>query len=306
MANWREWYYIPRMSRKIFLVAILAGVLAMGAFAQAFTVSYLDGTVEMQTTRGWKAISIGDQVPTDATIRISQTGSLELLKARTKITLLKDGVYSMASLSAAAGKGGSEGVGSTIAQKLQTLVTEKPKSSAAGGVRGAEQGTASVTWVDENDETRTKVQSLLEKNRYTEAVSVLNDAIKDSSSDADTAEFTYLLGVAYYDAGQTAKAFRALTRVTPQPDAAWYARYVILKAQVLVDTQNYRDALGILTPFISAHPTGEATQVAYLLSGLSQKGLGDKAAARAALDSGFQLDPGSDTAKLIDQQRSSL
>jgi hypothetical protein len=54
------------------------------------------------------------------------------------------------------------------------------------------------------------------------------------------------------------------------------------------------------------YPTGEATQVAYLLSGLSQKGLGDKAAAKAALDSGFQLDPSSDTAKLIDQQRNSL
>jgi len=260
----------------------------------------------LQTAKGWTAVSIGDQVPADATIRISQTGSLELLRAKTKITLLKDGVYSMASLSAAAGKTGSGGVGSTIAQKLQTLVTEKPKASTAGGVRGAAQGDSSVTWVDENDETRTRIQALLDKNKYTEAVTLLNDSIKGSSSDEDTAEFTYLLGVAYYGAGQTAKAFRALARVTAQPDTAWYARYVILKAQVLVDTQNYRDALGVLTPFIAAYPTGEATQVAYLLSGLSQKGLGDKAAAKAALDSGFQLDPSSDTAKLIDQQRNSL
>jgi TolA-binding protein len=212
----------------------------------------------------------------------------------------------MASLSAAAGKGAAGGVGSTIAQKLQTLVTEKPKASTAGGVRGAEQGSASVTWVDEGDETRTKVQTLLDKNHFPEAISLLNESIKDSSSDADTAEFTYLLGVAYYGAGQTAKAFRALAKVAPQPDAAWYARYVILKAQVLVDTQNYRDALGILSPFISTYPTGEATQVAYLLSGLSQKGLGDKAAAKAAFDAGIQLDPNSDTAKLIDQQRTSL
>ena len=89
-------------------------------------------------------------------------------------------------------------------------------------------------------------------------------------------------------------------------DASWYARYVILKAQVLVDTQNYKDALGVLIPFIAAYPTGEATQVAYLLSGLSQNGLGDTAAAREALDAGYQLDPSSDTAKLIGKQRSSL
>jgi tetratricopeptide (TPR) repeat protein len=294
------------MSKKAVFVAFFAAVLVMGAFAQAFTVSYLDGTVELQTAKGWTTVAIGDQVQADATIRISQTGSLELVRAKTKITLLKDGVYAMASLSAAAGKGAAGGVGSTIAQKLQTLVTEKPKASTAGGVRGAEQGSASVTWVDEGDETRTKVQTLLDKNHYPEAISLLNDAIKDASSDADTAEFTYLLGVAYYGAGQTAKAFRALAKVAAQPDATWYARYVILKAQVLVDTQNYRDALGVLSPFISTYPTGEATQVAYLLSGLSQKGLGDKAAAKSAFDAGFQLDPNSDTAKLIDQQRTSL
>ena len=293
------------MSRRTILVALFVGVLAVGAFAQAFTASYLDGTVELQSAKGWGAIAIGDKVPADATVRISQTGSLELLRAKTKITLLKDGVYSIASLSAAAGTSGAAGVGGTIAQKLHTLVAEKPKASAAGGVRGAEQGTGTVTWVDENDETRTKVQALLEKHLYPDAVSLLNDSIRDAGSDEDTAEFTYLLGVAYYGQGQTAKSFRTLAKVTPQADAPWYARYVILKAQVLVDTQNYKDALDLLTPFIAAYPTGEATQVAYLLSGLSQKGLGNQAGARAALDSGFQLNPGTDTAKLIDQQRNS-
>lgn len=294
------------MSRRTILVAFFAVVLAAGAFAQGFTVNYLDGVVEMQSGKGWTAVSIGDQVPPDATVRISQTGSLELVRSRTKITLLKDGVYSMASLSATAGRGSSAGVGGTIAQKLQTLVTEKPKVSAAGGVRGAEQGTGTVTWVDENDETRTRVQALLDKHLYPDAVSLLNDSIRDATSDEDAAEFTYLLGVAYYGEGQTAKSFRALAKVTPQADAPWYARYVILKAQVLVDTQNYSDALDVLTPFIAAYPTGEATQVAYLLSGLSQKGLGNRAAAKAALDTGFQLNPATDTAKLIDQQRSSL
>ena len=292
------------MSRRFILAAIFAGVFAVGAFAQAFTVSYLDGTVEQQSAKGWKAVSIGDGVPADATIRISQEGSLELLRGKTKITLLKDGVYKMAGLAEAAGASASGGVGSTISQKLQTLVTEKPKASTAGGVRGAEQGSTSVTWVDESDEIRTRVQALMAKSQYKEAASLLNDSIKDASTDADAAEFTYLLGVAYYDAGQTAKAYRALARLTPQADVSWYARYVILKSQVLVDTQNYKDALGVLTPFISAYPTGEATQLAYLLTAISEKGLGDSAAAREALDTGYQLDPSSDTAKLIDKQRS--
>jgi TolA-binding protein len=290
------------MRRTTILVLILGLAVAVGAFAQAFTVDYLDGVVELQTAKGWNAVSIGDQVPADATVRISQQGSLELIRAKTKITLLKDGVFAISGLAKASATAGA-GVGGSIAQKLQTLVTDKPKASAAGGVRGAAQDTASVTWVDESDETRAQAQTLLDNKKYTEAASMLSDSIKSASSDAEAAELTYLLGVAYYGAGQTAKAYRALGQVTADPGAAWYARYVILKAQVLVDSQSYSDALSVLTPFISTYPTGEATQVAWLLSGISQKGLGNAAAAKAAFDSGYQMDPASDTAKLIDQQR---
>jgi TolA-binding protein len=78
---------------------------------------------------------------------------------------------------------------------------------------------------------------------------------------------------------------------------------VILKSQVLVDTQNYDDALAVLNPFITAFPTGEATQMAYLLTYYTKKGQGDMTAAKAALDAGYKIDPSTDTAKAIDTQR---
>ncbi|HET6451813.1 MAG TPA: tetratricopeptide repeat protein [Spirochaetia bacterium] len=290
------------MRRTWVLVLALAIVGAAGAFAQAFTVSYLDGTVELQTAKGWSAVSIGDQVAADATVRISQQGSLELSRAKTKITLLKDGVFSIASLAKASSSAGA-GVGGSISQKLQTLVTEKPKASTAGGVRGAEQGSANVTWVDEGDETRSQAQSLIDAKKYQDAAAMLSDAIKNAGPDTDTSELGYLLGVAYYGAGQTAKAYRALGQVNADPGTTWYARYVILRAQVLVDTQNYNDALTLLGPFTTTYPTGEATQVAWLLSGISQRALGNAAAAKTDFDTGYQLDPSTDTARLIDQQR---
>ena len=77
------WWYNCFMSRTTILVAFLAGVLAAEAFAQAFTVAYLDGTVELQAAKGWGEVAIGDRVPADATVRISQTGSLELVRAGT-------------------------------------------------------------------------------------------------------------------------------------------------------------------------------------------------------------------------------
>jgi TolA-binding protein len=143
---------------------------------------------------------------------------------------------------------------------------------------------------------------MLDKKQYTEAASALKEAIDEATSDADTSELQYLLGLAYYGAGQPARAYKALGKVTGSPDAAWYARYVILKAQVLVDTGNFKDAVGFLAPFISTYPTGEATQVAYLLTGISQKGLGDAAAAKSAFDAGLKMNPSSDTARLIQDQ----
>ena len=293
------------MSRTTLFVVLLAGAVASAASAQAFTISYLDGLVELQTAKGWTAVAVGDKVAADATVRLSQDGSLELVRDRTRVTLLKPGVYSVAGVSTA-GKNGPGGIGALVAQKLQTLVAEKPKSTAAGGVRAEQQGVPDISWVDENDEVRLKAQNLLDERRYAEATNYLEGAIKDAGPDGDTAELSCMLGAAYYGRGQLARSFRALLQVSPSPDAPWFGRYVLLRAQILVDTQNYADALNLLTPFVAAYPTGEAAQVAWLLSGLCQKGLGNIAAAKSALDSGFQLDPGTDTAKLIDQQRRAL
>ena len=290
------------MSKRYLFAAVFALVLAAGIGAQAFSVSYLDGVAELQAAKVWKALSIGDKVPADGSVRISQNGSLELLRGKLKITILKDGVYDMAALAKANDKSGAGGIGSTISQKLASLTTEKSKATQVGGVRGAAQGEGPVMWVDENDETRGRVQSLLDDKKFADALKMLDKAIADATDDTDKAEFTYLMGVAYYGNGQTARAYHALEQISPDPDAAWYARYVILKSQVLVDTSNFKDALAILSPFIAAFPTGEATQVAYLLTYYSQKGLGDQASARAALEAGYKLNPSTDTAKLIDQQ----
>ena len=296
------WYY-RTMNKKLLFPAVFALVLTAGISAQAFSVSYLDGVAELQAAKAWTALSIGDKVPADGNVRISQNGSLELLRGKLKITILKDGVYDIAALARAADKSGAGGIGSAISQKLASLTTERSRPTQAAGVRGELQGEAPVTWVDENDETRGKVQALLDDKKFADALKVLDQAIQDSTDDSEKAEFTYLKGVAYYDNGETARAYKVLEQVSPDPDTGWYARYVILKSQVLVDTSNFRDALAILSPFISASPTGEATQVAYLLTYYSQKGLGDQASARAALDAGYKLDPSTDTAKIIDRQR---
>jgi tetratricopeptide (TPR) repeat protein len=289
---------------RLLLIAVFVSATIAGVSAQAFSVSYLDGSVDLKTVKGWKALAIGDKVAVDASVRLSQNASLELQRGTTRITLLKDGTYEIAAVTKASDKSATGSSGNAIAQKLQSLTTQKPKSATSvGGVRGADQGTISVTWADESDETRTRVQALLDQKKYPDAVKALTQAIGDSTVDADKNEFTYLKAVAYYGAGQAAQSYRTLIRVSPQPVDSWYARYIILKGQILVDAQSFSDALALLAPFIEQFPQGEATQVAYLLSASCHRGLGDPGAAKEALEAGYRLDPSSDTAKLIEEQR---
>ena len=293
------------MKKALFLASVAILIFSTSAFAQAWSVSYFDGTAEVKSAKGWAPLALGDAVAAGASVRVSQSGSLELTRGKARITIIRDGTYDLASLSKASDKSGAGRTSSSISQKLQSLTTEKAATTTtAGGVRGAEQGSGgTVTWVEENDETRTEVASLFAGKKYLDAVKVLDSAMHASPSPADEQEYRYLTAAAWYGAGQSVKSYRALSSVSADPTAHWYAKYVLLKAQVLVDATDFSGALDVLKPFISANPSGEPAQVAWLLSSYCYKGLGDAPAAKTALDTGYQLDPSSETAQLIDQQR---
>ncbi len=292
------------MKRTILLsIALLAAVAAL-TFAQALTVDYLDGSVELKTPKGWKALSIGDQVPVDASVRISQGGSLELSRGQRQITLVKDGVYRLAELSRAALKTGATGLGAAFGQKLRALTSEKESTgSTVGAVRGASQGEAEgLLWVDESDDVKKKVEDLLQKGRYAEAAPLASSALADASADSERRQLSYMLATAYFGQGDTVKAYRTVVEVAPDAADPYYADFVILKAQILLSTGDYSDGLALLDPLVASRPKVAYAQAAYLLSALCHRGLGDESSASAALKAGYDLDPQSDTARMISQQ----
>jgi hypothetical protein len=292
------------------LAAVIALVLATGVFAQAFSVDYLDGTVELKIPKDtagrlWKALVIGDSVATDASLRLGPSSSVELTRGRTRITILKPGIYMVADLSKAKEKASVAAIGPALTQKLTALTTEKaPTSSAVGGTRGTEQGTStgSVMWIEENDEVRTKVAEYMAGGKYKDAVAELTKAIPDAATDQEEAELQYLLAAAYYGDGETLRAYRTVTKLPTDTEAAYYPRDVLLKAQILVDSLDFGEALALLKPVIAAGQTGETAQMAYLLAGVSQKGMGDLASAKASFNAGYAIDPSTATATLIGRQ----
>jgi predicted Zn-dependent protease len=90
-----------------------------------------------------------------------------------------------------------------------------------------------------------------------------------------------------------------MAKITVTPGASYYPDFVILKAQVLVDSLAYQDAISLLNPFIASKPNTAYAQIAYLLPAQSSRGLGDEKSAKDALSRGYALDPTSETAALM-------
>jgi tetratricopeptide (TPR) repeat protein len=288
------------MKKTTLLTIVLLVSAAALAFCQSLTVDYLDGTVELKSARGWSALSIGDQVGADATVRLAKGSTLELSNATQRLSIVKEGTYVLSTLIKAGPASGGRGLGATLAQKLHNLTTEHQATGTVGGARGAAVGAPEdIEYVDESTMTRDSVNQMFAAGKYEDAIPVLQKAITDATSSEEETEFYYMLAVAYYSTGKPARAYSVISKITVTPSANFYPDYVILKAQVLVDSLAYQDALTLLTPFIASKPKTAYAQIAYLLSAQSSRGLGDEASAKSALSKGYALDPSSDTAVQI-------
>jgi tetratricopeptide (TPR) repeat protein len=283
----------------LFTFILFLGVAAL-AFSQALTIDYLDGTVELKTARGWSGLSIGDQVAADATIRIARGGVIELSTGTQRLSIVKEGTYVLSTLIKASDTAATRGLGAQIAQKLRSLTTEQQATGTTGGVRAGEVGTReTMEYVDEYTEYRDKVRKYFASGDYAGAIPTLQSAVAESIGSDEQAEFSYQLAVAYYETARTAQAYRVISKISPSTSTDYYPDFIILKAQVLVDSLAYQDALSVLTPFLASKPGTGYAQLAYLLTAQASRGMGDEKAAKDALAKGFALDPASETAAQI-------
>lgn len=291
------------MMKRLMLTGIFLSLVITLGVAQALTVEYTDGTVQVQTTKGWKDLSVGSSVAADARVRISDSGSAEFSRGTQRFSLLKDGVYALADVLKSSGKAGETGVGVTLARKLHNVATGGQQSSTTvGGVRGAAQGDNSqnLTWMgDEEDDSSSKARALLDKDRYKEAVKEITQALGKTQDEQKKQDLNYLLATAYYGQGESARAYHTLALLKDDSGSTYYPDSMILKAQILLDNRAYADSLKVLKDFIAQKPDNSYAQVGYLLSAQCYKGLGDGKSARDALDTGYAIDPSSDTAKQI-------
>ena len=280
----------------LFLCLVAVGALA----AQSVSVDYVDGAVQQKVGASWVALQIGDELASGASIRLQSGGLVELSKGNQRISVVKEGTYLLSDLLKSTGPSAKPGAtGFALVQKIKTIATAHEGQGTAGGVRGADQSAAaSVPWAEESEEARDNAASLLSAGKCEEAAKVLTSAMGDAPPEAKP-EMQYMLAQAYYGQKETARAFRAITSVTPGVTDSFYPDYMILKAQVLLDSSAYGDAQDAVQQFLKSKPQSEYAQAAYLIAAQCAKAVGDAAALQAAVKSGVALAPQSETAQIL-------
>jgi hypothetical protein len=295
------------MTRQIILTIAFLSFSITFAAAQGLTVTYLDGTLEVQTAKGWRPLDVGSTISADARIRVSDSATVELRRGAQHISIIQDGEYAISDLLSGSSRVKSRGMGVSLASKLHSVAYGSGQAtSAVGGVRGAAQGDngQDLTWMGDDEDTSLKVRALLDKQRFKEAETEITQALGNAQDDQKKQDLEYLLASAYYGEGESARAYHTLVSLKDNSASTYYPDSVILKAQILLDNGSYADSLSVLKSFLGSNPDRSYAQVSYLLSALCYKGLGDVQSEKAALSTGYSLDPQSDTGRQISKLQS--
>ncbi len=121
------------------MLLILAGLAVYGqsTVQTPFVVQYVDGSVQIQLKgqTAWKTLKVKDQVPADATVKLAKGAMIEMLRDKTQLSLIKDGIYPMAGLVSKVQSSGSSLA--SVAQKIRSVSSSPVQSSTTGGVRAA-------------------------------------------------------------------------------------------------------------------------------------------------------------------------
>jgi hypothetical protein len=139
--------------RSLLIAVLLFAPWAL--WAQTLTLDDFDGVVEVKAGTAWKAVELGDKVPYDSTIRVSNHGLAEFRDGATRIHLSKDGAYQLSALVARAKDSPAPTALTQAAGKVGMMLGDKGQARSAVpvanmGARGAEvDPSAGLTWSED-------------------------------------------------------------------------------------------------------------------------------------------------------------
>jgi len=286
------------------VVLIALTFLVFGAYSEDLVVQYLEGFVEQNTRTGWQEVYIGDDLPIESTIRVSENGFAEFSLGDLKISVKEDGVYQLSDLVGSSKQVSSWDLSNLVSTKIKTALTSPGSGqTAVMGVRGAaaESG-AEIEWIEAGGSAELLQEglALLEKTRYSEALDVFNEGLSISYGEEEQL-FLYYVGYTQSLDGQFALALNTLERVEVDPQSSYYSDLILLRGRMLIESLAFEEALEFFKTHTNRYPEGDLTQAVLLLSSYCYRGLDDTFQALQVLQRARDLNP--DSALGIEAQR---
>jgi tetratricopeptide (TPR) repeat protein len=283
-------------------VIILAALLLASqlATAQGLNVAYLEGEAQVASGASWKALSLGDPVSTDASIRLLPGALIELKGTGADVTLTHPGTYALGTLLKARRTLGSPGVSSAIVSFLRQLAFPPAKNRAdVLGLRGPNRSKS-----PENEWSESSAQVFLDAGKeyikagsYDRAIEQLNEAL-DAATDEEVPEIHYYLADASFLGGDVKGAWKQVASLKPAVAAPYYRDFLLLKAKLLEETSAYADALDLLAGEGAAFSQdAQRAPLYYFLLGLGYRGTGDSENANLAFRKVIAISAESDLGK---------
>ena len=179
---------------------------------------------------------------------------MELAGKNTRISLVRAGVYELTDIVNQARDSDSYGLDTLISLKIKALIdesTEQNQESSFGG-RAFEV----AEYIDDNN-----IQLLfklgmekLKKEKYDDAIRLFNNSIDYAESidpDDDSINmFHYYISYCYFKKGKEIKALSMLMKIDIDPDAPYYADYVLLYGKLLIKGFAFNDAINLFKEYV--------------------------------------------------------
>ena len=294
------------MKRTVTIILVIL-ITAIPLVAEDLLVEYVEGTLEVKEGSNWYELYIGDTVPENSVIRLSDSGFAELSTQNVTVTLSDDGTYNTQSLFRSGQKIASWNIGGVVNSKLSKLLGPGQQGeTAVMGVRGAAADQGELTWVEEGEEFMAKGKKLLAEGLFDEAIVAFKEGADWALTEDERSEYLFYAAYAHSLKGDNALALIMLEDMALSSSSAIFTDYVLLKGKLLIENLAFADALDLFSEYLKHPDMGETTQVVYFLSAVCQQGLDNKSQAEKFLQDAIKINASSEYGRAAERMMGSL
>ena len=274
-------------------ILVFLAVLLLPATAADFELTYLEGTLEVESGSGLRTATVGNRIPLGSTVHLAENSIAELASGSVTLLLSEKGTYELEPL-AEQKQRVRKSIGESIFRKLAKIGGQDGEiRSEAMGTRGAEAvGEDSMEWVDEDNLAYDEAIAAYEKESYDRAAEILEEQV-DPLMIEDATAYWFYLASSLLNTGRGAEALKIASGFCGSRSSSMYEEYLFLRARLYLEALDFEAAAQLFKSYIDLASTAADRQIGLYMYGYSLLQIGDREGARVQLKAaaGIEADP---------------